>query len=169
MSEIALRFVLGFDLSSWAISVFSAGHFSHVDAIVPAGGIANTPRWKAGSLVGARSDKIGGKPAGLQCRPFGYEKVKQAVIFHLPSTDEQVQAFWAFLYSQEDHAYDKQSIIAYAFNTNWHTPGAFVCSAAILDALQSADWISPLYSSYIKITPVALSNLVSAKGAKWDE
>lgn len=157
---------MGYDLSSWAISLFSAGHFSHVDAIVPTGGVPNIP-WDGGSLVGARSDKICGKPAGLQCRPFGYEPVKEAVIFHLPATEEQETAFWAFLYSQEGHKYDKLGILGFVFNTNWHAPGEFFCDAVMLDALQSADWISPCYSPYWKITPVALANLVSANGATW--
>jgi hypothetical protein len=165
---IDLRFVRGYGPDSCAISVVGHGDFSHVDAQVPVEGIPNVP-WPAGSLVGSRSDKVGGKPAGLQCRPFGYEKVKKAVTFHLPATEEQSTAFWAHLYSEEGYLYDKPGIIAYAFNTNWHRMGEFYCSAAILDALQAADWIGPLYSQYWEINPVALANLVSARlGVTWE-
>jgi hypothetical protein len=165
---IDLRFVQGFGFSSWAIEDFSAGRFSHVDAIVPRGGIPDIP-WMPYSLVGERSDKVGGKPPGLNARPYGYESVKKAVIFHLPSSLEQTTAFWAFLYSQEGHAYDKPSIWAYAFNANWHRWGTYVCSAAILNALQSADRMRSLYSPFWKVTPVALANLVSADGATWED
>jgi len=167
---INLRFVLGYDLSSWAIGLFSAGHLSHVDAVVPAGGVELAPLWPGGQLVGSRSDKIGGKPPGLQCRPFGYEKVKAAWLFHLPATEAQERAFWAFMYSQEADAYDTAGILSFVFNSNLHTPGEFFCSAAILDALESADWIAPTYSPYFKITPVALANLVSSRvGVTWEE
>ena len=166
---IDLRFVLGYDCESTAIGVFSAGHLSHVDAVVPAGGISLAPDWAPGDLVGARSDKIGGKPPGLQCRPFGYEKVKSAEVFHLPAAVEQEQSFWAFLYSQEADRYDEWGIVAFAFNTNWHKAGTYFCSAAICDALQSADWMAPTYYAYNKITPVALANLVSSRrGVTWE-
>jgi hypothetical protein len=153
--------------ASLTIEIFSAGHFSHVDAVVPATGIDNCP-WEPGSLVGERSDKVGGKPAGLQCRPYGYVSVRNAVLFHLPATAEEETAFWAFMYVQEGHRYDKLGIVAFLFNSNWHTPGTFFCSAAILDALQSADWISPLYSPYNKVVPVALADLTCARGATWE-
>jgi hypothetical protein len=167
---INLRFVGGYGLSSGAIKLFSAGPFSHVDARVPVGGVALAPLWPAGSLVGARSDKIGGKPPGLQCRPFGYEKVKVAVEFHLPATVEQEQAFWASLYSEEADKYDSKGIIAFAFNVNWHSPGEFFCSAAIGNGLESADWMAPTYSPYSKIPPVALANLVSSRaGVTWED
>jgi hypothetical protein len=165
---IDLRFVLGFDFESAAIALFSAGHFSHVDARVPIGGVPNVP-WKAGSLVGARSDKIGSKPPGLQCRPADYESVKRAVVFHLPVTALEEQSFWSFLYSQEGKAYDKVGIIAFVFNTNSHEMGNYFCSAAMADALESADWMQPLYSPYWKITPVALANTLSSHiGVTWE-
>jgi hypothetical protein len=164
---ITLRFVMGYGPSSWAIALFSAGHFSHVDAVVPKGGLPNI-EWLGGSLVGSRSDRIGGKPPGLQCRPYGYERVKRVVLFHLPATREQVTAFWAFLYSQETHKYDKAGILAFAFNSNLHSPGQFFCSAAMLDALQSADRIRPLYRPYSKTTPVGLADLLAQGGASWE-
>jgi hypothetical protein len=167
LKTIDLRFVSGFGCGSGAIREVSHGEFTHVDAVVPKGGIANI-EWPEGSLVGARSDKIGGKPAGLQCRPFGYEPVKKAVIFHLAVNNLQEQGFWSFLYSQETHKYDKPSILANVFNANWHAAGHYVCSAAICDALQSADWFKPCYSSWWEIRPVALADMVSANGATWE-
>jgi hypothetical protein len=52
---IRLQFVLGTGLSSQAIAWFSAGHFSHVDAVLP-----------DNRLLGARSDVVGGKPPGYR-------------------------------------------------------------------------------------------------------
>jgi hypothetical protein len=165
--EIELRLVSGFGCGSGAIRLVSHGEFTHVDAVVPKGGIPNI-EWPAGSLVGARSDRIGGKPSGLQCRPFGYERVHKAVRFHSPASELQVQGFWSFLYSQEEHKYDKPSILANVFNANWHAAGEYVCSAAICDALQSIDWLKPCYSPWWEIRPQELANMVSSRGATWE-
>lgn len=166
MTPVEQRFVLGLDWESEGIALFSAGHFSHCDAVVPPGGVPGTT-WKPGDLVGARSDKVGGKPPGLQCRPFGYEPVKLAVRFYLPMSDEQATAFWAFMVSQEGKGYDKAGIAGFALGDDLHTPGTYFCSAGLLDAEQSADWVPPLYSTFNKIPPVALANLNTALGATW--
>jgi hypothetical protein len=57
--SIKLRFVRGLDFSSRVIAWFSAGHLSHVDAVMP-----------DGSLLGARSDVIKGIPTGVQIRQY---------------------------------------------------------------------------------------------------
>lgn len=161
---IGLRAVMGYGPSSGVIALFSAGHFSHIDARVPPQGIPGIP-WAPGSLVGSRSDKIGGKPPGLQSRPYGYERVFRAMNFYLPAKAEQETIFWNHLYSEEGDKYDKAGIFSFVFNSNLHSPGEFFCSAAILDALEACDWMHPTYSPFWKIAPVSLTNLVTSHGA----
>jgi hypothetical protein len=155
---------MGYGPSSWLIALVSAGHFSHIDSRIPPAGIPGIP-WAPGSLVGSRSDKIGGQPPGLRCRPYGYERVLRAVYFYLPATPERETIFWNHLYSEEGYAYDKAGILSFLFNSNLHAPGQFFCSAALLDGLEAADWLEPTYSPYWKIAPVSLTNIVSTHGA----
>ncbi len=93
---VRLQFVCGDDLSSDVIAWFSAGHFSHVDALLD-----------DGRLLGARSDFVGGKPAGVQIRPADYSKWSRRVIFTLPATPQQEAAYLNFLYGQIGKPYDK--------------------------------------------------------------
>lgn len=164
---IDLLFRQGSGLASDAIEWISSGDFTHVDAVVPVGGVAGIP-WPGGYLVGERSDSVGGQPPGLHCRPPNYEQAKLLVKFHLPALPEQETAFWAMMYSQDGKEYDKKGILGFAFNKDLHTMGLYFCSAVILDGLQSADWGPPLYSPFWRIPPVGLSNLVAFRGAWWE-
>jgi hypothetical protein len=161
---IPLRAVMGYGPSSGLIAWRTNGLFSHIDARVPPGGIANIP-WAPGSLVGSRSDKIGGQPPGLRCRPYGYERVLRAMHFYLPATEEQEIIFWNHLYSEDGYAYDKPGILSYVFNSNMHAPGEFYCSAVILDGLEASDWMKPTYQPYWKIAPGPLTDTVTTHGA----
>jgi uncharacterized protein YycO len=149
-----LRFVLGNDWTSSAIALFSAGYFSHVDAVVPTG------------LLGSRSDAIGGKPPGVQVRPFGYERVKRSLILTIPATcPDQEFAWLKWLGSQIGKPYDSPAIWAFAFGRNWREPDSWFCSELQAAALEQCGIVRSLVFPPNKVTPAELAQIVSALGA----
>ena len=150
---IRLQFVRGSGLSSAAIAWFSQGHLSHVDAVMP-----------DGSLLGARSDAIGGKPPGVQIRPAGYEKWALRLIYALPATARQEETFYDFLLAQVGKPYDKLAIVAFALNRDWRDDRAWYCAELDARALELAGLSRPGYLDANKITPVMLAELVSEIG-----
>jgi hypothetical protein len=153
--SVKLRFVRGLDFSSRVISWFSAGHLSHVDAVMP-----------DGMLLGARSDVIQGIPTGVQVRPSRYEPVALEVVMDIPATAFQEAAFYGFLREQLGKPYDRSAIWAFAFNRDWHDTNAWICSELQAAALESAGILPKLFEEVNKITPVALADEVSAIRAR---
>jgi hypothetical protein len=157
-TAIVLQFVLGFDFVSWLISWFSAGHFSHVDAVVPVG----HPKYQAGYLIGARSDAIGGKPPGVQVRPPNYERWARRVVFTIPCTADQEAAFWAFIEAQIGKGYDMSAIFAFIVNRDWRNTAKWFCSELQAAALEIAKIIGTIFTGYNKVPPVMLADILSA-------
>lgn len=151
---IALQFVLGHGLSSQAIAWFSAGRFSHVDAILP-----------DGSLLGSRSDTIKGIKPGVRVRPPDYEPWLARVQLALPSTPTETQRWIDFLHSQIGKPYDKSAIWGFAAGRDWREPDSWFCSEIQARALEVSCRSPPLYSPANKITPSALALVMSALGA----
>ena len=162
MSEasIRMRFVCEANPVSRTIAFLSEGHLSHVDAI-DNGGMA----W------GERTDRVGGKPPGMQCRHPDYAKFTRVVMMEIPCTQLQHESFWAFHHSQENKPYDTEAIWGFAVNRTWHHPGYWFCSAIQVAAEQSVDLIEyELYLPPWKNTPVMCAQLNSSiKGVKWKE
>ncbi len=119
----------------------------------------------SGHLLGARSDKVGGDPAGVQIRPPNYEKFSSRVIFTIPATDAQSTAYYAFLDAQLGKPYDSEAIWAFAFNRDWREDDSWICSELQAAALIAANRVPPLFLASNKITPEALALMASAIGA----
>lgn len=151
---IRLRFVCQDQFSSNLIAWFSSGHFSHVDCILP-----------DGTLLGARSDAVGGRLPGVFARPADYLKSSSVVVFTLAATPAQEEFFYAFLRMQIGKPYDKLAIIAFLVNRNWRDMDSWMCSELQAAALEAAGICPPLYLAANKITPVALALVTSALGA----
>ncbi len=148
---INLRFVKGSGWSSKLITWFSGGHFSHVDAI--------TPEKK---LLGARSDEVGGRPAGVQIRPFPYESTLDEKTFSIGCTDAEEKLFWDFLYDQLGKPYDEIGIFGFVVGRDWRNESAWFCSELQAAALEYAGVLPRLYSPVNKITPSCLATVLSA-------
>lgn len=165
MSQLVRQFVLGSGASSDIIALAGADHFSHVDIVVPVG----HPYWPQGGLFGARSDSVGGQPPGLRLRPENYEPWKKRVRFTNDYTDEQEQGVWAFLYSQEGKHYDELGILGFITGEDWTTRGNWFCSAGQMAADVSVDYFVKPYMAPTKTAPAMYANLLSIKGATWEE
>jgi len=149
---IRLRWRRGSGLSSAAIAWFSAGQFSHVDAVLD------------GTLYGARSDNVGGGK-GVRARPYPYEKSEAVMVLELPVAPQLYQAWRSFLIAQNGKPYDSTAIWGFGLDRDWRDPDSWFCSELQMAALEAAgichDVIVPAY----KVTPVALSAVFSALGA----
>ena len=150
---IRLQFVCEAALSSQAIAWFSAGHFSHVDAVLP-----------DGRLLGARDDSVGGQPPGVRIRPPNYVRWSRRVVMTVPASPAQAMEFYAFLYSQLGRPYDRAAIWAFAFNRDWREHDSWICSELQSAAGEHAGILPRLYLAANKITPVACALAFSAVG-----
>jgi uncharacterized protein YycO len=148
---IKLQFVCENAISSALIALFSAGHFSHVDAV-----------WGKTSLLGARSD---GLPPGVEVRPAEYLRFSTRVVFEIPATAHQKAKWRAFLKAQIGKPYDHSAIWGFVRGRDWRQADSWICSELQAAALEHAGVLPKLYIATNKITPVFLAGLVSAIGA----
>ena len=151
---IVLQFIAMGDAASRLIQTFERGWPSHVDIVLA-----------DGSLLGARSDAIGGKPAGVQIRPAGYEKFEHVQRVSLTCTSEQETKLLNFLEAQIGKPYDKLAIAAFPFRRDWREDDSWFCSELAAAALEAAGWFpKPLANSVNEITPRDLLLILSP----WD-
>ena|ERR1700749_1188894 len=153
---IRFQFVLGADWSSRLIAWYGQGYggYSHVDALLP-----------DGSLLGARSDAIGGKPPGVQIRPQNYAKWKARTVLELPTTEQQAIDWELYLRSQVGDPYDKADILGFIFGKPLASPGHWICSALQLSAVEAIGRIPKLGVTPQQCPPNMLAVILSAAGA----
>ena len=148
-----LQFVLGSGLSSRLIAWYGQGYggWSHVDAIL-----------SDGSLLGARSDKVGGQPAGVHVRPPGYERWVRTQVVDIPSTPTEDFLWERWLRTQIGAPYDQQAIISFALGRRSHGEGRWICSALQTGALYQVRKLHGLPVPDSQVTPDALFLIVTA-------
>jgi hypothetical protein len=151
MGTIVLQFVEGSGLGAGMIKWFGHGKYSHVDCVLPEGG-----------LLGARSDRVGGMPPGVQVRPEGYMKKEKTTRVTLFCSDHQEAEFYKSARSQIGLEYNKIGILAFAFAKDWTNPKQRFCSELATICLQDAGFLWNLTEPAHKIDPDDLRLLVSA-------
>jgi hypothetical protein len=151
MGAITLQFVEGSGLGAGMIKWFGHGKYSHVDCVLP-----------DGKLLGARSDRVGGKPPGVQIRPASYLGKEKTLRVKIPCTGQQEHFFYRFLYTEIGRAYNKLGIVAFFFATDWTTEGNYFCSQLATKALQEVNLFENLSEPANKIDPDDLRLLISA-------
>jgi hypothetical protein len=147
---IRLQFIAENDPGSRLIQWFSAGEFSHVDAVLP-----------DGMLLGARSNVVKGIKAGVQVRPQEYLEFSKQAILAVPATETQERAFYNFLYMEIGKPYDHTAILAFLFNRGWRDTDSWYCSELVAAAGEAGFLFPRLVVPVNKITPVACSLLYS--------
>jgi hypothetical protein len=141
---ITLQFVRGADFGADAISWFGHGaDFSHVDTVT------------RGGLLGARSDVVGGAPAGVHVRDPSYVAGARALLrVDLPCSPEVAAAYEAFLTAQIGLPYDSEGILAFVVGRDWRGPGAWFCSELVGAGLEASGYFPyPLATPANKLTP----------------
>ena len=149
---ITLQFASGTDLGSGAIKWFGHGApFSHVDLVTP-----------TGELLGARSDEIGGKPAGVQVRPADYLGSEKTFRVDVPIGVEETALFWQLANAQVGKPYDEQGIADFIIGRDWRDPGAWFCSELATWLLEQVKFFPfALATPCNRITPPDLFLVVS--------
>lgn len=151
MVDVILQFSARDDAGSTAIKLFERGWCSHVDTVFP-----------DGSLLGARSDEVGGKPAGVQLRPANYMQFDKTVRYTLRMPTYNAVAFADFLQKQIGKPYDEKAIVAFALGRDWHNPDAWFCSELVAAALEQSGWFPNKISEDANfLTPRDLEIIIS--------
>jgi hypothetical protein len=127
-AAVRLSFVRGYGFSSGWISRLT-GFWTHVDCV-----------FDDGTLWGARSDRVGDKPAGVQGRRADYEEWEHRLVFAIPCTTLQAQSYQAFYKSQEGKPYDWLAIVNnFGFGYDYRTPDHWFCSDIATVSGESSD------------------------------
>lgn len=111
---ITLRFVAHPGLFNWACRIAQYGLWpTHCDAVLP-----------DGRLLGARFDD------GVQARASNYDvgDFKRDQYVNLAATQEQEDAFYAFLRLQLNKPFDAWAIVAFTTGRDWQAPDSWFCS-----------------------------------------
>ena len=149
---ITLQFSRGTDISSDLIAWYEHGGWSHVDTVLPDG------------LLGARSDAIGGKPAGVQVRPKDYLGDEKTLVVELPCSSEMAGKYEDFLRAQIGKPYDVEGIAGFISGRNWSDPAAWFCSELVAAGLEACGYFEyPLAVTTHKITPADLLLILSTR------
>jgi hypothetical protein len=172
--SVQAQLVLARGWSSTVIQLAGGGTrtlgFSHVDIVIPptelkaSDGVDMTKP----ALLGARSDVIGGKPAGVQIRPWDYGAktwIRQ-VIMELPASTMQETLFYGFAREQLGKPYDKLAILAFFTGRNWRDEDAWFCDELLLATTENAHLSPDLYLPTNKFNPTTAACIWSALGAK---
>jgi hypothetical protein len=149
---IVLQFVRGADAGADLIAWFSHGGYSHVDAVLSDG------------LLGARSDRAGCKPPGVQVRAPGYVKGCEVLRIELEATPDMAKTFETFLRAQVGKPYDHEGIAGFIVGRDWRDDSAWFCSELQSAALEACGYFThPLSVPANKITPADLLLALSVK------
>lgn len=114
-----------------------------------------------GGLLGARSDLVGGRPAGVQERAASYVYGCRTVRVAVPFGGEDT--FTGFLRSQVGAPYDPLAIVGFVAGRDWRSTNAWFCSELIARALELAGVFKyPIAAPVNRITPADLLLMLSA-------
>lgn len=154
---ISLQFVAAAGWASRLIAWYGNGYhgYSHVDAVLP-----------SGQLLGARSDKTGGQPAGVRIRPQGYERWLRREILVIQASGAQVHDWLHFLKRQIGHPYNEAGIIDIAIGRKPAKNGHWFCSQLQTAALEAVGLLPNLGVPPAQITPDTLAVACRAIGGK---
>jgi hypothetical protein len=124
---ITLQFVGSSALSSRLIELKGGGPYSHVDIVL-----------KDGTLLGARSDAVGGQPPGVRIRPPDYESWEHIARISIDSLPYQEANAYAFAQAQLGKPYDTTAIIGFIFNRGWREDDSWICSELAIAMVEQA-------------------------------
>lgn len=141
--EIVLQFVTESDPLSAAIRYFSHSVVSHVDLVLPDGG-----------LLGARM------AGGVQVR--GADYAPWSMVLRATLRSPCAPKVYAAALSQLGKPYDWRAILAFAVDRDWREADSWICSELQAWALEQGGFFQrPLYLGVNKITPGDLLLVVS--------
>lgn len=144
MSTIAYSFVQSNDPIGRIIQAYERGPWSHVDCVMP-----------DGTLLGARSDSVGGVLPGVQIRPPNYEVWPARDIVEIECSQFIADSWAAFLRRQIGKPYDTIDLLGdFLAGRDWRNPDAWWCSELGAAAGEASLWLpKPIGQAVSFITP----------------
>jgi uncharacterized protein YycO len=135
---VTIQLVTEDSFASKLIRYFTNSEFSHVDLVMPDGG-----------LLGARLD------GGVQIRPDNYAKFTKLARFNIDLPADTAAKLFIFATAQVGKKYDSSGIINFfTQNRNWREDDSWFCSELIAAAFEHAGY--PLFNPFVvaeRITP----------------
>lgn len=131
---ITLQFSTTSAFISRAIRFITWSEFSHVDVVLPDGG-----------LLGAHLD-------GVKIRRPETQKFTKTARFTVSMTPEQEARFYEFLYKQVGKPYDKTAIFGILVHRDWQEDDSWFCSELVAAACEYAG-VSLIREKRNRITP----------------
>lgn len=158
---ITLQFVRGAGISSDLIAWWGNGYngFSHVDAVL-----------RNGRLFGARSDAIGGRPAGVWDRPQGYDiswtRINRV---HIPCSEAMETKWEHLLLLDKAKPYDVRGILRFLVGAKPKYDGMWFCSALQESKLLKLQLIDDPGIPPEAVTPDVLHSGLCMRGYRAEE
>ena len=156
MSEkLTWQLVRGRSLLSRTIGYWGAEYYSHIDVLTP-----------QNALRGARSDVLGGIPAGYEDRPQGYEKWATCTRYTIEIPLGTWVKYWDFSDRQLHKPYDKHGLIGgFVFGRDWRENDSWWCSEEVAANGEFAGlWTIPPEKKWV--TPGDCMDLFVGMGAE---
>src|ERR1700691_2576532 len=156
MSEIAVDFLMGPEISSKLISWFGQGPggYSHCASVLA-----------DGRYLDARNDVIAGVPAGVHIRQPATEKWVRKRRLSLSVTAQEYADWEANLRAKIGDAYGRSDIMEFLFDRGTHEPGHYICSALVINAVQHIKKVPyPLPVAAHQISPNTCLMILAAVG-----
>jgi hypothetical protein len=151
MGKITLRFVAGHSLVDETIKRFEYGFWAdHAEAVLPDG------KTIIGAYLGT----------GVAKRPRDFDKgdFDEDLYVEIDVTDEQQDAFYAFLEQQVGKPYDTKAVIGIGLARNWRDDGQWFCSELQCAALTACGvFPTHLADQLNHVTPRDLLLIVSGR------
>ena len=143
-----IRFVDGGTNLSKQIENKTGAPISHAEAVM-----------QDGTIVAALVD------SGVQRYANDYDKTSPMQIFidvHMP---EEMYARWSdYLWGQVGSPYDQACLEGYALGFDWHTAGAWICSAIQVSGFRHCKFFENHFSlKYHQITPAILLTIMQSQ------
>lgn len=159
-------------MSSRLIEWFGAGSFSHIDNVVP-DWYCRENGYKLGSLLGARSDHVGGEEPGVRIRPPNYEHWPKRIVLRVPCTPLAASAWLNYGLAQLGKPYDKIGLLESfggmklkSTRRDWRDPIAWWCSELSGRMGETGTIFHHLPIPFWRLTPGDCALLYSAAGGE---
>lgn len=153
--QLIFQFVGCHDIASEAIAWFSHGSYSHVDLVASDGG-----------LQGARSDEVGGKPAGVYRRTPDYASWNDIARVTIEVSMQQYNRFWQFADSKVGTPYNQEAIVGFMLGNDLNNKRDLFCSQYALESASVAEIFAyPCGLPSCKVDPDMLFAILSTYGA----
>lgn len=156
--SIRLRFISEYTLGSSIVQWWTGSEFSHVEVCLPNGYLSARPFEQV-----LHHQTI---PAGVQIRPFDYNKPKKEAFATIDTHDYVDRLVLKVLNEQLGKPYDFAAIAAFPLDRDWRQPDHWICSELCAYAFEQAG--RPLLNPAVQVSRLSPRDLALSPYVKFD-